>query len=259
MARKQFGYTIKECGQVSPDYYGDYAYRHVYIKFGEIGTGVQSEHLAHFLEASMSIRNDGEMSLSLGTNGTDPERYEKAAALLAKAKVEDGEITPQTLIDLLRKLPAYVFTYTWGNVPVSSVGKVAYKLQYYVDREQKYGTAFCDTQEQAKLYFMKLLTEAADLETMESWGYHNFSLEAREVASKSEIVTLEMVLKPFNFSDCSQDSLDRAQAHKEERKKEQAKYEEERNAKEEERRKAKEEAEKEKAQQESESQEEVSA
>jgi len=248
MTRKQFGYTIKESGSVTPDYYGDYAYKHVWIKFGEIGGGVQSESYAHFLEASLSIRNDGQMSLSLSAGGTNPERYANAAALLSKAKTEEGEITPATFIDLLRKLPAYVYTYDWGNIPVSSIGKTAYRLVYYVDREHKYGPVFCDTQEQAKLHFMKLLTEAADLETMESWGYNSFFLEATEIASRNQVVTLDKALESFTMADCSRESLERAQSHKEEREKEQAEFEAAQLKRKEEARKAKEQAEKEKAQ-----------
>jgi len=259
MTRKQFGYTIEEKQQPRPDYYGDYANRTAWLKFGEIGADVQNRGNSHFLEAVLTIRNDGYMSLAITAGGVKPERYANATALLSKAKLnEEGEITPQAFIDLVKKLPVYVFTYDWGNVPIESVGKTAFRLPYYIDNEQKYAWFFCDTQEQAKLHFMTVLTAAADLETMEKWGYNSFYLESSEIRARSEFVTIEDVLQPFGLSDCNEESLNRAKVHREEREREQAKYEEERKAKEEERRKAKEEAEK-TQQQESESQEEVSA
>lgn len=244
MARKQFGYTIEEKQQPRPDYYGDYANRTAWLKFGEIGADVQNRGNSHFLEAVLTIRNDGYMSLAITAGGVKPERYANATALLSKAKLnEEGEITPQAFIDLVKKLPVYVFTYDWGNVPIESVGKTAFRLPYYIDNEQKYAWFFCDTQEQAKLHFMTVLTAAADIETIERWGGYSFNLEATEVKSRSQFVTLDDVLSPFDLSDCSQESLDRAQAHREEREKEQAEY---KAAQEE--RKAKEQAEKEKAQ-----------
>lgn len=247
--RKQFGYTIASEGKVQPLYYGGGAHRCVGIQFGVIG---ETESI---LAARVNFQSDYEQGESatvrFDLQSEKPNDFAIAAEIVKKFKTdEEGKVTLQSFLNTLKSLTYYVSVWRFGNIPVAQIGKVQYKLPYWVDSNRKYAAVFADSAELAKVHFMRQLAEAGDTEVMDSWASYGLRLDDNTVTYEEPIPNLESVFRKPTLDDCEEADLEKAREHKADLDKRNREYEEKR-------RKEQEEAEK--AKQESESQEEVSA